>query len=133
VSIFGVEPESPLPATGTATGLLLELIAGALIAPIAEEAVFRGFSISAWRRTVGDNGAIIRASLLFALAHVINVSGTTDQIVGLTVIGFVTRLPVPFVLGWLFVGGARSAITSTCRSTHPADPRRSTSRRGRHA
>jgi membrane protease YdiL (CAAX protease family) len=103
VSIFGVEPESPLPATGTATGLLLELIAGALIAPLAEEAVFRGFAISAWRRTVGDNGAIVRASLLFALAHVINVSGTADQIVGLTVIGFVTRLPVAFALGWLFV------------------------------
>jgi len=103
VSLFGVEPESPLPATGTATGLLLELIAGALIAPIAEEAVFRGFAISAWRRTVGDNGAIVRASLVFALAHVINISGTTDNIVGLTVIGFVTRLPVAFVLGWLFV------------------------------
>jgi membrane protease YdiL (CAAX protease family) len=103
VSLFQVEPESPLPATGTAGGLILELVAGALIAPIAEEAVFRGFAISAWRRTFGDNGAIIRASLLFALAHVINVSGTSDNIVGLTVIGFVTRLPVAFVLGWLFV------------------------------
>jgi membrane protease YdiL (CAAX protease family) len=103
VSAFGVEPESPLPATGTATGLLLELLAGALIAPLAEEAVFRGFAITAWERTVGVRGAIVRASLLFALAHVINISGNPDDIVGLTVIGFVTRLPVAFALGWLFV------------------------------
>jgi membrane protease YdiL (CAAX protease family) len=103
VSAFGVVPESPLPPTGTAVGLLLELLAGALIAPLVEEAVFRGFAISAWQRTVGDGGAILRASLLFALAHVINVSGTSDQIVGLIVVGFVTRLPVALVLGWLFV------------------------------
>ena len=103
VSLFGVEPESPLPPTGTAVGLILELLAGALIAPIAEEAVFRGFAISAWQRTVGDWGAIVRASLLFALAHVINVSGSANDIVGLVVIGFVTRLPVAFALGWLFV------------------------------
>jgi uncharacterized protein len=103
VSIFGTVPESPLPPTGTGIGLALELIAGALIAPLIEEAVFRGFAITAWQRTVGDNGAILRASLLFALAHVINISGTSDQIVGLVVVGFATRLPVAFVLGWLFV------------------------------
>ena len=103
VSFFGVEPESPLPPTGTAIGLVLELLAGALIAPIAEETVFRGFAITAWRRTAGVNGAILRASLLFALAHVITISGTSSDIVGLTVIGFVTRLPVAFALGWLFV------------------------------
>jgi membrane protease YdiL (CAAX protease family) len=103
VSAFGVQPESPLPPTGTAVGLVLELLAGALIAPLIEEALFRGFAITAWQRTVGNWGAIVRASLLFALAHVINVSGTSDQILGLVVIGFVTRLPVAFVLGWLFV------------------------------
>src|SRR5262249_53087391 len=47
VAIFHVEPESPLPPTGTAPGLIVELIAGALIAPLAEEAVFRGFSVTA--------------------------------------------------------------------------------------
>src|SRR5205085_12392203 len=69
VSLFNAAPESPLPPTGTAAGLVVQLIAGALIAPLAEEAVFRGFAISAWRRTVGENGAIVRASLVFALAH----------------------------------------------------------------
>jgi membrane protease YdiL (CAAX protease family) len=102
--VFQVEPEAPLPATGTTIGLIVQLIAGAVIAPIAEETVFRGFAISAWRRTVGDNGALVRASLLFALAHVLTVSGDSfGQVAGLIVVGFAARLPVAFALGWLFL------------------------------
>jgi membrane protease YdiL (CAAX protease family) len=104
VSIFQVEPEAPLPATGTTIGLIVQLIAGAVIAPIAEETVFRGFAITAWRRTVGDNGALIRTSLLFALAHVLTVSGNSlGQVAGLIVVGFAARLPVAIALGWLFL------------------------------
>jgi CAAX protease family protein len=104
IGIFNTIPESPLPATGTTSGLLLQLLAGALIAPIAEEAVFRGFAISAWERTVGATGAIVRSSLIFALAHVIEArGGSIEEAVALIVIGFVTRLPVAFALGWLFV------------------------------
>jgi len=109
VQVFQVVPEAPLPPTGLAVGLVVQLLAGAVIAPIAEETVFRGFAISAWQRTVGARGAIIRASLLFALAHVLNVSAdNAGQAVGLIVVGFVTRLPVAFALGWLFV--ARRSI-----------------------
>jgi membrane protease YdiL (CAAX protease family) len=104
VTIFQVAPEAPLPATGVAAGLVVQLIAGAVIAPIAEETVFRGFAITAWRRTVGDNGALIRASLLFALAHVLTVGGDSlGQVGGLIVVGFATRLPVAIALGWLFL------------------------------
>lgn len=104
VSIFQVVPEAPLPATGVTSGLIVQLIAGAVIAPIAEEAVFRGFAITAWRRTVGDNGALIRSSLLFALAHVLTVGGDSlPQVAGLIVVGFATRLPVAFALGWIFL------------------------------
>jgi membrane protease YdiL (CAAX protease family) len=104
VSIFRTVPDSPLPPTGVAVGLVVQLIAGAVIAPIAEEAVFRGFAISAWRRTVGERGAIVRAALVFALAHVINISGSTfGEAGGLIVVGFATRLPVALALGWLFV------------------------------
>jgi membrane protease YdiL (CAAX protease family) len=109
VQLFQVVPEAPLPPTGLAVGLAVQLLAGAVIAPIAEETVFRGFAISAWQRTVGVRGAIIRASLLFALAHVLNVSAdNAGQAAGLIVVGFVTRLPVAFALGWLFV--ARRSI-----------------------
>ncbi len=104
VGIFKVVPESPLPPTGVATGVIVQLIAGAVIAPIAEEAVFRGFAVSAWERTVGARGAIVRASLLFALAHVINISADTiGEAGGLIAVGFATRLPVAIALGWLFV------------------------------
>jgi membrane protease YdiL (CAAX protease family) len=109
VQLFDVVPEAPLPATGVAVGLAVQLVAGAIIAPIAEETVFRGFAISAWERTVGARGAIIRASLLFAVAHVLNVTAdSSGQAIGLIVVGFVTRLPVAFALGWLFV--ARRSI-----------------------
>jgi uncharacterized protein len=104
VAIFNQIPESPLPPTGVAAGLVVQLIAGAIIAPIAEEAVFRGFAITAWRRTVGERGALIRASLVFALAHVITVSGDSlPQVGGLIAVGFATRLPVAFALGWLYL------------------------------
>lgn len=104
IGIFHTIPESPLPPTGTTSGLLLQLLAGAVIIPIAEEAVFRGFAIRAWERTVGDSGAIVRSSLIFALAHVIEArGGSVEEVGALMVIGFVTRLPVAFLLGWLFV------------------------------
>jgi len=109
VQVFQAVPEAPLPPTGVAAGLVIQLLAGAIIAPVAEETVFRGFAISAWQRTVGTRGAIVRASLLFALAHVLNVSAdNAGQAVGLIVVGFATRLPVAVALGWLFV--ARRSI-----------------------
>jgi uncharacterized protein len=104
VAIFNQVPESPLPPTGTAAGLVVQLIAGAIVAPVAEEAVFRGFAITAWQRTVGENGALVRASLLFALAHVLTVSGgSLAEVGGLIAVGFATRIPVALALGWLFL------------------------------
>jgi membrane protease YdiL (CAAX protease family) len=102
--IFQSVPEAPLPPTGVPSGTIIQLIAGAVIAPIAEETVFRGFAVTAWNRAVGERGALVRASLVFALAHVINVSGDSlPQVGGLIVVGFATRLPVAFALGWLFL------------------------------
>ncbi len=104
LAVFQTIPEAPLPPTGVAAGLVIQLLAGAIVAPVAEEAVFRGFAISAWRRTVGERGAIVRASLLFALAHVLTVGATTaGEAVGLIAVGFGARLPVAFALAWLFV------------------------------
>jgi uncharacterized protein len=104
VAVFNQIPESPLPATGRTDGLIIQLIAGAVLAPIAEEAVFRGFAITAWRRTVGERGALLRASLVFALAHVISVSGDSlPQVGGLIAVGFGTRIPVALALGWIYL------------------------------
>jgi membrane protease YdiL (CAAX protease family) len=109
VQVFQAVPEAPLPATGVAAGIVVQLVAGAIIAPVAEETVFRGFAISAWERTAGVRGALIRASLLFALAHVLDTSAYSgNQVLGLIVVGFGTRIPIAFALGWLFV--ARRSI-----------------------
>jgi membrane protease YdiL (CAAX protease family) len=107
IAIFGVEPSSPLPPTGTTSGLLIQLFVGAILAPVSEEIVFRGFAITAWERTVGSDRAIVRAALLFALAHVvvlqIPVDSTLVQAIGLIVVAAGTRLPVAWVLGLVFV------------------------------
>jgi membrane protease YdiL (CAAX protease family) len=106
-AIFGVTQEGPLPPSGSTGGLLIQLVAGALIVPIYEELMFRGLAISAWERTIGPDRAVIRATLLFALAHVLTIEvprdATAFQVLGLVVMGAGTRLPVAYVLGLLFV------------------------------
>lgn len=104
LAVFPVTPESPLPPTGTATGFALSLLAGVLVAPLGEEVLFRGFATTAWVRGIGVRGGIVRAALVFAVAHVLTISGaTTADAFGLAVVGFATRLPIALALGWLFV------------------------------
>jgi uncharacterized protein len=104
VNLAGVAPPSPLPPTGTATGIVLHLVAGAMVAPVAEEMLFRGFALTAWRRLVGVRGAIVRSSIVFVLAHVLFVSGDTfGETIRIAVVAGVVRIPVAFALGWLFV------------------------------
>jgi len=104
VNLAGVAPPSPLPPTGTASGLVLHLLAGAVVAPVAEETLFRGFALTAWRQLVGVRGAIVRSSIVFVLAHVLFVSGDTfAETVRVALVAGVVRIPVAFALGWLFV------------------------------
>jgi membrane protease YdiL (CAAX protease family) len=104
VSIAGVAPASPLPSTGTVSGLLLHLAAGAVIAPIGEEVLFRGFAVTAWARSSGPRAAIIRTAVLFAIAHVLTVGGDSfGQAASLAFVGAVGRLPVALALGWLYL------------------------------
>ena len=104
ITVFGAAPESPLPPTGTTSGLILQLIVGAIIAPVSEEIVFRGFAVTAWSRSIGPERAVIRASLLFALAHVVGIqAGTLQEAAPLLIVGFASRLPVAWALGTLFI------------------------------
>jgi CAAX protease family protein len=104
VNAFGVTPASPLPPTGTSTGLVLHLLAGAVVAPISEEVVFRGFALTAWARTDGARVAIIRSALFFAGAHVLLVSGSTPaEGAALAIVGGVGRLPIALALGWVYL------------------------------
>lgn len=104
VMLVGETPPSPLPATGSAVGLALHLVAAAGIAPIAEELFFRGASLTAWLRSVGPSQAIVRTAVLFAAAHVLSVGGATfEQAAGTAVVATAVRLPVALALGWLYV------------------------------
>jgi membrane protease YdiL (CAAX protease family) len=104
VALFRVAPENPLPPTGQPSGLFLHLIAGAVIAPIAEETLFRGVATTAWVRSLGERAGIIRGALFFAFAHVLLIGGSTvAEGLALAIVAFAGRLPVAFVLGWVFV------------------------------
>lgn len=97
-------PESPIPMATDPGGILLDLVAAALLAPLGEELFFRGFATTAWWRTMGAERAVVRGALFFALVHVISVGGATfDEGVARAVIAFATRLPVALALGQLYI------------------------------
>lgn len=102
--LFAVTPESPLPPTGESAGFLLNLLAGAILAPLGEELLFRGLATTAWVRGLGARRGIVRGALFFAVVHVLTISGgTAEEALQLAIIGFGTRVPVALALGWLFV------------------------------
>jgi len=104
VTLVGSTPDSPLPPAGSSIGLAINLLAGAVIAPLYEELLFRGFATTAWARVVAPATAIVRTSVLFALAHVLTQGGEDfGQAFGIAVVAAAGRLPVALVLGWIFM------------------------------
>jgi len=98
-----VPPQSPLPPTGDLPGLLINLAAGVIIAPISEEIMFRAFATTAWMADMGKWRGVIRGALFFALVHVLTISGAeASQAVGVALAAFLGRIPVALALGWLF-------------------------------
>jgi membrane protease YdiL (CAAX protease family) len=103
-ALFPVTPVSPLPPTGETSGFAIQLVAGAVIAPIGEEILFRGLATTAWVRALGARAGLVRGALFFAAVHVLTISGSTaGEAASLAVVGFATRIPVALVLGWLFL------------------------------
>lgn len=99
-----VTPVSPLPPTGEVAGLIANLIAGAVVAPIGEELLFRGFATTAWARRIGGRRALVRGALFFAFAHVLTISGSSaPEALGLALVAFAARVPVAVALGWLYL------------------------------
>jgi membrane protease YdiL (CAAX protease family) len=104
VNLVPVEPVSPLPPTGTAPGLILSLLAGAVVAPFGEEILFRGFATTAWVRGRGVRGGVVLGALVFAFAHVVTISGTTaGEAFQQAFVAFAGRIPIALALGLLFV------------------------------
>ena len=104
LQIFPVNPTSPLPPTGTTSGLILSLIAGVLVAPLGEEILFRGFATTAWVQGLGRTNGLVLGALFFAFAHVLTVTGTSaGEAFELAFVAFAGRIPVALALGWLFL------------------------------
>lgn len=102
--LFPVTPASPLPPTGDDLGFAMNLLAGAVIAPVGEELLFRGFATTAWGRSLGERRGLVRAALFFAVVHILAIqAGSAGEAVGLVVVGFASRIPVALALGWLFL------------------------------
>ncbi len=110
-------PAPPLPPATDVLGHVLNLAGGAVLAPVVEEIFFRGFATTAWLRRAGPTAAIVRGALFFAFAHVLTVGGATfAEGLERAVFAFVVRLPVAFVLGWLYVRRGSLAAAIGCHA-----------------
>jgi uncharacterized protein len=104
VALLGVTPTGPIPPAKGTLDIGLNLLAAAVIAPFGEEVFFRGFATTAWARRVGPGRAIVRGALFFAIVHVLTLGGATfSEAIRIAAIAFLARLPVAWLLGWIFV------------------------------
>ncbi|MDA8236810.1 MAG: type II CAAX endopeptidase family protein [Chloroflexi bacterium] len=104
VALLGVTPEPPVPPAGDPAGIAVNLLAAVVVAPLWEEAFFRGFVTTAWARAAGPQAALWRGAVFFALVHVLTLSGSDfGMALRAAVVAFVVRLPVGLVLGWVFL------------------------------
>ena len=114
-SILQVTAPETLPTAATSVEALLLVLAAAVVAPIGEEAFFRGFALTAWWRDLGPRSALIRSALFFAVVHILNINvGPDEAATGLAqaLLSFLVILPLGFALGWLFQQrGMVAAIT----------------------
>jgi len=123
IAILGVTPEAPLPPATDPAGIAVNLVAAAVVAPLWEEAFFRGFVTTAWARTAGPRAAIVRGAVFFALIHVVTLGGTDfESAARVALIAFVIRLPVGLVLGWVFLRRRTLVAPVTLHATYNAIP-----------
>jgi len=105
-SILHVSAPETLPEAHGSVEALALVVAAAVIAPIGEEAFFRGFALTAWLRDLGERPALIRSALFFAVVHILNIRVGVEQAsegLGQAILEFAVILPLGFALGWLFL------------------------------
>lgn len=101
--VLGVTLPSVLPAPRSPLDALATILTGVVIAPIGEESFFRGLALTAWWRDRTLRSALVRATLFFAAAHILNVTGSSaGEGAKIALLQFVVILPVGYALGWLF-------------------------------
>ena len=104
LSRFLPTPGSPLPPAGGTAGLLANVLAAVVVAPLGEELFFRGFATSAWAQSMPVRSAVVRGAVFFAIGHVLTVGGADfGDAAGRALVAFLTRLPVALALGAIFM------------------------------
>jgi membrane protease YdiL (CAAX protease family) len=102
--LLGTDAPDVVPTPQAAPEILMVAVAAGLLVPIGEEVFFRGFTITAWLRDLGPRSALIRATVFFALVHVLNITtetfgeGLAQAILQVSIIA-----PVGLALGWLYL------------------------------
>ncbi len=114
-ALLGVTAPRALPEASDTTEALALVLAAAVVAPIGEEAFFRGLSLTAWWRDLGARAALIGSALFFAGVHILNIQvapGEAGRGVAQALLSFLVILPLGLVLGWLFQRfGAVAAVS----------------------
>lgn len=114
-TLLQVTAPDTLPTAANSAEALMLVLAAAVVAPIGEEAFFRGFALTAWWRDLGRRSALVRSAVFFAIVHILNIqveSGEAGRGVAQALLSFLVILPLGFVLGWLFQRrGMVAAIT----------------------
>jgi membrane protease YdiL (CAAX protease family) len=97
-------PPEIVPPPTTALDVLLLTVGAAILVPVGEELLFRGYSVTAWLKDLGPRSALIRSTLFFAFAHIVNIQAATFE-AGLreAILTVAVIAPVGLVLGWLFL------------------------------
>lgn len=102
--LLGTDAPVVVPTPQAAPEILMVAVAAGLLVPIGEEVFFRGFTMTAWLRDLGPRSALIRATVFFALVHVLNITtetfteGLAQAILQVSIIA-----PVGLALGWLYL------------------------------
>ena len=111
-ALLGVELQSPLPDPKNAIDTVALVLTAVVVAPFGEELFFRGFSLTAWQLDLGPRAALLRSSVFFAGAHLINLTaGSAGEGVALALVTFFVYLPLGVLLALLFQrGGIVTAI-----------------------
>jgi len=102
--LLGTTTPEVVPPPGTSVDILMIALGAGILVPIGEELFFRAYTLTAWLRDLGPRSALIRATIFFALVHIVTLSADTfangikQAILVLVLIG-----PVGFALGWLYL------------------------------
>jgi membrane protease YdiL (CAAX protease family) len=107
LGVTNQDTTSPIPVYLSGWDFWIVLLTVSVMAPLGEEIFFRGFATNAWARSLKRNPALIRAAVLFASVHVINVIGgdslnDVGLLVRLAILAVVSRIPVGWALAWLY-------------------------------